>query len=60
MWLRLVHGPSVEAGDQEAGATSVEYAIMVGAIAAVVIAIVITLGIRTGGLFDMLVSRWNL
>jgi Flp pilus assembly pilin Flp len=43
----------------ESGATAVEYALMLGAIAAVVILTVIALGLSTEGLFDSLVARWQ-
>lgn len=43
----------------EAGATAVEYAIMVAAIAAVVVAIVFTLGGQTLVLYDSVVQAWS-
>jgi Flp pilus assembly pilin Flp len=43
----------------ESGATAVEYAIMLAAVAAVVILIVIELGLSTEGLFNALNTRWQ-
>lgn len=40
------------------GATAVEYALMVAAIAAVIVAIVFALGGQVSGLFDSVNSRW--
>jgi Flp pilus assembly pilin Flp len=49
------HGRS----EAESGATAVEYAIMLGAIAAVVILTVFALGLSTEDLFGDLASRWQ-
>jgi Flp pilus assembly pilin Flp len=42
----------------EAGATSVEYAVMVALIAAVIIGSVVTLGLTTEGIFVDFVANW--
>ena len=44
---------------REAGATAVEYTIMAAAIAAVVVAIVFTLGGQTLLLFDSVFDAWS-
>ncbi len=41
------------------GTTAVEYAIMAAAIAGIIVAIVLALGIKVNGLFDGLNSRWT-
>jgi Flp pilus assembly pilin Flp len=42
----------------ETGATAVEYAVMMGLIAAIIIATVTTLGLATEGIFADLLARW--
>lgn len=46
-------------GSDGDGTTAVEYALMAAAIAAVIVAIVLVLGIKVSGLFDGLNSRWT-
>ncbi|HEX9014626.1 MAG TPA: Flp family type IVb pilin [Chloroflexota bacterium] len=45
-------------GRDREGATAVEYALMAAAIAGIIVAIVLVLGIKVSGLFDDLNSRW--
>jgi Flp pilus assembly pilin Flp len=50
--------PDLRWRGSESGATAVEYAIMVGAIAAAVILAVAALGLTTEGLISDLLARW--
>jgi Flp pilus assembly pilin Flp len=54
---RHERGPAGPFG--ETGATSVEYAVMLVGIAALVVGIVFVLGLQTDGLFDLVVTRWQ-
>jgi Flp pilus assembly pilin Flp len=45
-------------GINQEGATAVEYAVMMGLIAAIIIATVTTLGLATEGIFADLLARW--
>jgi Flp pilus assembly pilin Flp len=59
MRFKRVLRAHTRAAPSDGGATAVEYAIVLAAIAAVVILTVIALGLSTEGLFSALNNRWQ-